>query len=105
MSEQRIAYLIDGAKNIEWFKNQKFSRKFIDPEFVHPTFQDIKELRIFTGWNQAEMAGIVGVSYKAGKGATSIRKWCSDPQASNEARKIPYAAWRLFLIAARIVNK
>ncbi len=77
------------AKNIEWFKNQKFSRKFIDPECVHPTSQDIKKLRIFRRWNQAEMAGIVGVSYKAGKGCKLIMHFGADVGQQHQIQPIP----------------
>ena len=105
MSEQKTKYVIDGAKDLNWFKNQNFTKEFYDPEYIHPTFQDVKELRKYTGWSQSEMASIVGVSFRPGKGATTIRKWCSDPEQSKEYRKIPYAAWRLFLITAGIVKQ
>ncbi|MFK5880119.1 MAG: hypothetical protein QM478_11580 [Flavobacteriaceae bacterium] len=105
MSEQRAEYKIEGTKTLTWFKDQNFSLEFSDPEYIHPTFQDVRELRNFAGWSQSKMASIVGVSYRPGKGATAIRKWCSDPSVSKEARKIPYASWRLLLITAGIVKQ
>jgi hypothetical protein len=105
MSEIKATYKLDNTKSIRWFKKQNFCLEFSNPDFVHPTFQDIKELRKFTGWSHSTMAEIAGINFIPGNGSSTIRKWCSDPASSNHARKIPYATWRLFLITAGIVEQ
>lgn len=67
-----------------------------DPEYREPSWLDVRALIQQMGLTGSQVADLVGV------GSRSVRKWTSPPETANHA-PIPYAAWRLLLIAAGLV--
>ena len=66
---------------------------FTDTGFNPPDWQDVRILIQGLRWTGSQVADFVGVNSR------TVRKWTSPPSASNHA-PIPYAVWRLLLIAA-----
>lgn len=64
---------------------------FHDPDFIPPTYEDLRAVNQQYGLTGAEVAQRKGVSSR------TVRKWLAPPQAANHS-PIPYAAWRLLLI-------
>lgn len=102
MSEENVKYIIDNAPSLESFKGLDCVQLYSDPLYKPPTPAQIDDLIKAAGWSQSDTAKLVGVSYSAGKGSGTIRKWRA-PVESKEHRSIPYAAWRLLLINAGVV--
>lgn len=85
------------------FRNRASARPYADSEYKPPTPDEVRALIQCAGWSQTEAAKIVGASITPGKGSTTIRRWKA-PSGSRDARDIPYAAWRLMLLAAGVVS-
>ena len=98
--ETKQGYRKPGEENVGI--NPKTLRLFDDPEYVSPTQEDIKALKAMTGWNNNDIARMVGLHYSTAKGSTTVRKWLT--YSEKEYRQIPYAAWRLLLLYARLVT-
>lgn len=87
---------------LQAFKNRACSLPYYDPGFELPTPEEIKALLKLTGWSQKQTALITGVNWNS-KGSTSVRRWKA-PRESDSHRQINYAAWRLMLLAAKVVS-
>jgi len=77
---------------------------YIDESYQAPGPEEVAQLIKLTGWSQNDAAKIVGVTWNAKKGASTIRKWKTDISKGNY-RPIPYAVWRCFVRALlRLMN-
>lgn len=103
MTEQRAGYATGAGKppSSAVFRRRSCCRPYAAQGFEPPTAQDFRDLVALTGWSQATLARLVGVGYSEKSGSTTIRKWKTDA-GGKEARGIPYAAWRVLLLAAGI---
>lgn len=102
MSEDNKVYRVGTGDIVPLLKQSGALCDFNDG-YCPPTPEQIKELRIHLGLSQNAFAKLVGVTYKEGKGSQTIRKW-ETPEGQTEHRKIPYSAWRLLLIAAKLIE-
>ncbi|MES2264302.1 MAG: hypothetical protein V4724_37820 [Pseudomonadota bacterium] len=68
---------------------------FHDPSYRQPEWADIRAVVQISGLSGLELANLVGVSSR------TVRKWLSPPMTANHA-PMPYAAWRLLLIACNL---
>jgi DNA-binding transcriptional regulator YiaG len=101
MSEIKAIY--DGQSvplTVEAFKNRPCGLGVEHPDFVLPTPQEIKSLRILMGFSQVDLAKLVGVSWNS-KGASSVRKW--ETIEGKEKRSISPSAWQLMLLKVGLV--
>ena len=89
--------------SLEAFRNRPCALPFGHPAYVPPSPQEVDCLVKLTGWSQSVAAALVGVSFNPKKGSSTIRKWRAR-QDSDDARAIPYSAWRLMLLYARVVS-
>ncbi len=104
MSEERPFYGEKGrVRTLEAFKNLTCTLPFWHPSYTPPDPSEIRALTEYSGWSQSVTAQLVGVRYDPKKGSTTIRKWKTD-RGKKEHREIPYAAWRLMLLYAGIVE-
>jgi hypothetical protein len=94
MTETRTQYLVPGHKD---GPSDAALLPYDDPGYCQPSWQEVRAVIQQTGLTGAGVANLVGV------GSRTVRKWVSPPDTSNHA-PIPYAAWRLLLIAAGLVK-
>ena len=73
------------------------------PGYQAPGPEDVRDLLNLAGWSQVQTARLAGVSYKTGRGSTTLRKWKA-PRDKKEYRPIAYGTWRLLLIYAGVVD-
>ena len=78
------------------------ARPFADPKYCPPTPEEVSGLIVLAGWSPKKTALLAGGAC-TDKGAPAIRKW-KQPAGSREHREIPYAAWRLMLLHAGVVE-
>lgn len=101
MSENKACYYGQGvALTIEAFKNRACGLGIEHPDFIQPTPEEVKSLRILLGFSQVDLAKLTGVSWNQ-KGASSVRKW--ETIEGNEKRSISPSAWQLMLIKAGLI--
>lgn len=94
MSETSVPYLVSGLKT---GPNKNTLLLFSDAEYAPPTWEDVRYvITDVLNLSGAKVAKLVGVE------ARTVRKWTSPPSASNHSQ-MPYAVWRLLLIAAKLV--
>ncbi len=92
------------AITIEAFKSRPCALPKTDPDYQHPTPEEVKSLRNLINLGQMGLAKFVGVCYQEKKGASTIvRRW-EFPDDHPDSRTIDYAQWRLMLVAAGIVK-
>lgn len=103
MSEKSPIYKSDSTPSLEAFKNKPSARRFDDPEYIAPTPEEVKALRLAAGWNNRNIADIAGYPYNPKKGNNTLRRW-QFPTAHKEYTAIPYAVWRLLLIEVGVVE-
>ncbi|MEE8058586.1 MAG: hypothetical protein V3T17_12225 [Pseudomonadales bacterium] len=104
MSQNSPAYNAGGATPATFaaLKNKACALPYSSDKYEPPTPDEIDALIKLAGWSQNDAAKIVGVTYNPKKGSSTIRKWrAKNPK---EYREIPYAAWRLMLLHAGVVN-
>lgn len=89
--------------SLEAFSNRPCSLPFGHAAYVPPSPQEVDRLVKLAGWSQSEAAALVGVSFNPKKGSSTIRKWRARAD-SDDARAIPYSAWRLMLLYAGVVS-
>jgi hypothetical protein len=106
MSENHAPYSNSGTlpETPEAFKNRPCARAFSDSEYQAPAPEEIARLIELVGWSQSDVAKITGVNYNSKKGSSTVRRWKA-AKTDTQHRAIPYAAWRLLLINAGVVNK
>ncbi len=95
MSETRAKYLVSGRHAGDL--RDEIRLPFSDPEYQPPTWEDMRALMLLQGWTGSDVALITGVQGR------TVRKWASPPNTSNHTQ-IPYAAWRLLLLEARLAS-
>lgn len=101
MTEKHIHYATSNDTIVDDLRVCGCLNRFYE-DFVQPTPEQIKALRIHLGLSQIALAEIVGATYKIGKGSTTVRKWETE-EGKTEHRKIPYSAWRLLLVEFDLV--
>lgn len=94
MSETRPPYVVSGRPA---GPDNATLQEFDSPEYKQPTWLDVRAVIDRIGLTGSQVAKLVGVQSRA------VRKWTSPPETTNHA-PIPYAAWRLLLIAAGLVE-
>lgn len=105
MSENRAEYKVEGRPMISLkdFRHMPCALRFAEAGYSRPTPGEVDALIRAVGWSQSEVAKLVG-AHSNDKGSTTIRKWRA-PLDSPEYREIPYACWRLMLLAAGVVDR
>jgi hypothetical protein len=71
--------------------------EYNSPFYKQPSWLDVKAVIERLDLSGSQVANLVGVQSR------TVRKWTSPPETSNHA-PIPYAAWRLLVIAARLAE-
>jgi hypothetical protein len=94
MSEIRTPYVVSGRAT---GPDNATLHPFDSPLFVQPSWLDVRAVIDLIDFTGSQVANLVGVQSR------TVRKWTSPPETANHA-PIPYAAWRLMLIAARLVE-
>lgn len=89
--------------SLDAFKRRDCARRFDDEAYRPPTATEVRALIKLAGWSQTDVAKLVGVTYDPAKGSQTVRRWQTD-EANQQHRAIPYAAWRLLLMYAGVVN-
>ena len=89
--------------SLEAFRNRPCALPFGNPAYMPPTPQEVDRLIKLVGWSQSGVARLVGVTYNAKKGSSTIRKWRASIE-KDDYREIPYSAWRLMLLYAGVVS-
>ncbi len=89
--------------SLEAFSNRPCALPFSHPAYAPPSPQEVDRLIKLAGWSQSGIAALVGVSFNPKKGSSTIRKWRARAD-SDDARAIPYSAWRLMLLYAGVVS-
>jgi hypothetical protein len=104
MSENRAVYNVGKVKpsSLDAFKNRPCALPFDHPDYQPPEPYEVAALTELVGWSQVRTANLVGVKSDPKKGSTTVRKWKTEH--GDERRQIPYAAWRLMLLYAGIVQ-
>lgn len=100
MSEESMSYKPENGPTLSEISRRPCARIFTDPLYAAPTHRDVRDLMEATGWQGNFVAAVTGVS-----SSRVVRKWRANPEETNEARSIPYAAWRLLLIEAGVVSE
>lgn len=85
------------------FKRQPYAQTFNSGKFLKPTPNEIREVRVFFGLTQVDVAKVLGATWDLRRGSSTIGKWESKVGTA-EHRSIPYSAWRLLLIHVGIVE-
>lgn len=93
MSETRTPYVVSGRST---GPDNATLHQFDSPLYVPPSWEDVRAVIERISLTGSQVAALVGVQSR------TVRKWTSPPETSNHA-PIPYAAWRLLLIAAELV--
>ncbi len=102
MTEDIKPYVTTSSISIDAFRNRPCSLPANSPDYKQPTPEEVKALRKLIGLSQAGLAKFLGAAYNA-KGSNTVRKWETKID-SKEHRPINYAAWRLMLIGARVID-
>jgi DNA repair protein RadC len=102
MSDIKASYGGQGVPlSVGAFKNRPCGLGIEHPDFVLPTPQEIKSLRLLMGFSQVDLAKLVGVSWNS-KGASSVRKW--ETIEGKEKRSVSPSAWQLMLLKVGLVS-
>lgn len=102
MSEQPAPYHAGQPARLEAFKQKPCSLPFSDPGYIPPTPEEVDALIKLAGLSQRQTAQITGVRYDD-KGSSAVRKWRASTDKTYH-RAISYAAWRLLLLEAGVVE-
>ncbi len=102
MSENRPIYSSSPGvpRTLEAFRNHPSAKPFAEG-YEPPDGGTVAALIDVMGWSQNQVAMLVGANYNPKKGSPTVRRWKTD---SDEHRQISYAAWRLLLVAAGVVD-
>ncbi|OMH28090.1 DNA-binding transcriptional regulator [Motiliproteus sp. MSK22-1] len=103
MSEEAPVYETTDSIDIQAFSQLACAQHKDDAGFKVPSPEEIKALRNYLGLSQVACARFTGVSYKPEKGSSIVRKWETSKENRNH-KPIPYAAWRLLLAAAKVID-
>lgn len=94
MTETRTGYAVSGQPN---GPSENTLLLYDSPLYSQPSQQDVRAVIQQINFTGSQVANLVGVHPR------TVRKWVSLPETANHA-PIPYAAWRLLLIAARLAE-
>lgn len=108
MSEERGEYIVkQQTEIIQWerFLKSGCLKPYSSKKYKAATRNDIATLIDREQWSELDVANMVGVQFdpEKGRGSTTVKNWLR-PEGSNAHRKITYAAWRLMLINAGLVD-
>lgn len=106
MSTERTLYDVGDALPVmlKAFTNRACALPKTNNAYKEPTPEEVKTLIKLAGWSQTDTAKLTGVSFNPKKGSTTVRRW-QTAKEKPEYRVIPYAAWRLMLISAGVVDQ
>lgn len=93
--ETRASYNVSG--NTELLLADSTLKRFTEG-FEQPTSQEVRSLIRYLGWTGSEVAAFVGVNNR------TVRKW-QEVKVNRTASDIQYAAWRLLLLRAGLVQE
>ncbi len=102
MSEKKAYYSATTPLTVEAFKNRSCVLSLFDPNFTHPTNEEVKALREILGWSQTRLGCFVGKAYNI-KGCRAVSRWEASPDNKDRV-PIDYCAWQLMLLAAEIID-
>jgi len=94
MTETRKGYLVSGQPQ---GPREETLLEFDDPDFEQPTWEEVRAVMRRFSLTGSQVSRLTGVNSRG------VRKWTSPPDTSSHA-PIPYAAWRLLLIATGLVE-
>ena len=89
--------------DIEAFRLLPSVRMKADSGYLPPTPEQVKLIRNYLGLSQTACAKLTGANFTPEKGSTTVRKWETSTESNNH-KPIPYSAWRLMLVAAKVVD-
>ncbi|WP_345855791.1 hypothetical protein [Shewanella algae] len=87
---------------VEAFKNRRCSLPACHPDYVQPTPDDVRALRVLLGFSREELSKFANVKL-SNKGSGAVRKW-ETPIGSSEHHHINYGVWRMMLYAAGVAS-
>lgn len=82
------------------FKKRPCGLGIEHPDFLLPTPQEIKILRLLLGFTQIDTAKVTGVKWTV-KGSSAVQKW--ETTQGKEMRSISASAWQILLAKAGLV--
>ena len=94
MTETRMEYAVPGQHS---GPGEHSLLPYDSPLYLPPQWRDVRAVMQQIGLTGSQVANLVGVQPR------TVRKWVSPPDTANH-NPIPYAAWRLLLIAARLAE-
>ncbi|MGI1672021.1 MAG: hypothetical protein K6L74_17085 [Neptuniibacter sp.] len=103
MTEQAPEYSTSNSMDIQAFASLPCAQAKDSPEYQAPTPQEVKAIRNYLGLSQSACARFTGVPFNPEKGSPTVRKWEASVDNRNH-KPIPYAAWRLLLAAAKVID-
>ena len=102
MSEKKAMYnSMSTPLTINAFRNRGCGLGIESEHYVHPTPQEVKELRKLIGFSNIELAKFTGSFFSNEKGSSTVRKW---ENGSGDASCITKSTWQLMLIKAGLVS-
>ena len=87
----------------EDIKSRAFCNPYDSGEYVSPTPEEIRAVRVFFNMTQIRVAQVLAVSWSAHRGSSTVSKW-ETQTGSKDHRAITYCAWRLFLSHLGLVD-
>ncbi len=104
MSQISPVYYSGGctAVTVAAFKNRPCSLHKSHPNFVLPTNEEVKALRLILGFSQARLGEFLGKTYNL-KGCRAVSRWETDSTKSAH-NPMSYSGWQLMLLAAGVIT-
>lgn len=103
MSEDKAIYgSFELSMTIDDLMKSQCTLPLSDPDYVSPTPEQVKWLRIYLGLSQAKLGYFLGKTVTP-KGCSIVRKW-ETATDKKEYREIDANAWRRMLYAADLVS-
>ncbi|EJE4644392.1 hypothetical protein BKG02_004745 [Vibrio parahaemolyticus] len=103
MSENKTLYSnFESKMTLDDLMNSQCSLPLSSPDYLPPTPEQIKWLRVYLGLSQAKLGYFLGKTVSP-KGCSIVRKW-ETASDKKEHREIDANAWRRMLYAAELAS-
>lgn len=103
MSEDKTLYSgFEPQMTLDDLMNSQCTLPLSDPDYLSPTPEQIKWLRVYLGLSQAKLGYFLGKKVSP-KGCSIVRKW-ETASDKKEHREIDANAWRRMLYAANLAS-